>query len=148
MSDFDLIYKGGDVAFLIDNFSDTLKEFVRTYVVGQMDKSTRKALEGMINDMLLKEPREIDVDKNQVEIDYRLLGEGIYVTNEYLSVIMDGTVTATSEIGKNNGPKDKYTKMPLHDTDGAEIQVLVSEYTLNTVLQTAVDLNVVEFSNS
>lgn len=148
MSDFDIIYKGGDVAFLFDNFSDTLKEFVRTYIVGQMDKATRKALEEMINDMLLKEPREIDVDKNQIEIDYRFLGDGIYVTDDFLSVTMDGTVSATSQRGKNNGPKEKYTKMPLHDTDGAEIQVLVSEYTLNTVLQTAVDLNVVEFSNS
>lgn len=34
MSDFNLTYKGGDVAFLIDNFSDTLKEFVRENIVG------------------------------------------------------------------------------------------------------------------
>ena len=41
VSDFDLTFKGGDVAFLIDNFNDTLKEFVKTYVIGQMDQPTR-----------------------------------------------------------------------------------------------------------
>ncbi len=29
VSDFELTFKGGDVAFLIDNYADTLKEFVR-----------------------------------------------------------------------------------------------------------------------
>lgn len=64
MSDFELTYKGGDVAFLIDNYSDTLKEFVRKYIVDQMEDPVRNALEAMINDMLLAEPREIDVDKD------------------------------------------------------------------------------------
>jgi hypothetical protein len=49
MSDFNLTFKGGDIAFLIDNFSDTLKEFVRDYIVGQMEEPGRKALEAMVN---------------------------------------------------------------------------------------------------
>ena len=121
MSDFNLTFTGGDIAFLIDNFSDTLKEFVREYIVGQMHEPARKALEAMINEMLLSEPREIDIDNNQVEVDYRFLGDGIYVTDNYFSIVMDGTVTATSELGKNNQKKKTYSKIPLHDSDGAEI---------------------------
>ncbi len=121
MSDFNLTFTGGDIAFLIDNFSDTLKEFVREYIVGQMHEPTRKALEAMINEMLLSEPREIDIDNNQVEVDYRFLGDGIYVTDNYFSIVMDGTVTATSELGKNNQKTKTYSKIPLHDSDGAEI---------------------------
>jgi len=96
MSDFELTFKGGDVAFLIDNYADTLKEFVREYIVGQMREPTRKSLEAMINAMLLSEPREIDIDGDQIEIDYRFLGDGIYVTDDFFSITMDGTVTATS----------------------------------------------------
>ena len=115
MSDFNLTFKGGDVAFLIDNFSDTLKEFVREYIVGQMEEPARKALESMVNDMLLREPREIDVDGDQVEVDYRFVGDGVQVTDDFFSIIMDGTVSATSQRGKNRTQSDKYSKMPLHD---------------------------------
>ena len=115
MSDFNLTFKGGDIAFLIDNFSDTLKEFVREYIVGQMEEPARKALESMVNDMLLREPREIDVDGDQVEVDYRFVGDGVQVTDDFFSIIMDGTVTATSQKGKNRTQSDKYSKMPLHD---------------------------------
>jgi hypothetical protein len=115
MSDFNLTFKGGDVAFLIDNFSDTLKEFVREYIVGQMEDPARKALESMVNDMLLREPREIDVDGDQVEVDYRFVGDGVQVTDEFFSIIMDGTVSATSQRGKNRTQSEKYSKMPLHD---------------------------------
>jgi len=134
VSDFELIFKGGDVAFLIDNYADTLKEFVREYIVGQMKEPTRKSLEAMINDMLLSEPREIDIDGDQIEIDYRFLGDGIYVTDDFFSVTMDGTVTATSTLNENRTQSKKYSKMPLHDSDGAEIQIMVSEYTMNTIL--------------
>jgi len=115
MSDFNLTFKGGDIAFLIDNFSDTLKEFVREYIVGQMEEPARKALESMVNDMLLREPREIDVDGDQVEVDYRFVGDGLQVTDDFFSIIMDGTVSATSQKGKNITQPDKYSKMPLHD---------------------------------
>jgi hypothetical protein len=115
MSDFNLTFKGGDIAFLIDNFSDTLKEFVREYIVGQMEEPARKALESMVNDMLLREPREIDVDGDQVEVDYRFVGDGVQVTDDFFSIIMDGTVSATSQKGKNRTQSDKYSKMPLHD---------------------------------
>lgn len=115
MSDFNLTFKGGDVAFLIDNFSDALKEFVREYIVGQMEEPARKALESMVNDMLLREPREIDVDGDQIEIDYRFVGEGVQVTDDFFTIIMDGTVSATSQRGKNRTQHDKYSKMPLHD---------------------------------
>ena len=115
MSDFNLTFKGGDIAFLIDNFSDTLKEFVREYIVGQMEEPARKALEAMVNEMLLREPREIDVDGDQVEVDYRFIGDGVQVTDDFLSIIMDGTVSATSQRGKNIELSNKYSKMPLHD---------------------------------
>ena len=115
MSDFNLTFKGGDIAFLIDNFSDTLKEFVRDYIVGQMEEPGRKALEAMVNEMLLREPREIDVDGDQVEVDYRFIGDGVQVTDDFFSIIMDGTVSATSQRGKNIELSNKYSKMPLHD---------------------------------
>jgi len=38
--------------------------------------------------------------------------------------------------------------MPLHDPDGSEIQLMISEYSLNSMLLTAVDLELLQFENS
>jgi uncharacterized protein YjbK len=41
VKDFGLEIEGGDVSTIINNFSDVLEEFVKTYLLGRMDASTR-----------------------------------------------------------------------------------------------------------
>ena len=57
-----------------------------------MNEPTRKSLEDLINDLLISQPKEIDVDGDMVAIDYRFIGDGVSVTDDYFSIIMDGTV--------------------------------------------------------
>jgi hypothetical protein len=38
--------------------------------------------------------------------------------------------------------------MPVHDPDGAEVQMMVSEYSLNSVLLTAVELDILKYENN
>jgi len=60
---------------------------------------------------------------------------------------MDGTVYLTNET--EPAKKEKaYSTMPAHEADGAEVQLLVSEYSLNTMLLTAVELNLLNYTNS
>lgn len=71
------------------------------------------------------------------------------MTDDYISMVFDGTISAVK--GNNNITTPllkKYTRMPLHDPDGAEIQLMISEYSLNSMLLTAVDLDVIKFENS
>ena len=37
VADFGVEMKGGDVSMVINNFSDVLEEFVKTYLIGRMD---------------------------------------------------------------------------------------------------------------
>jgi hypothetical protein len=42
--------------------------------------------------LLLQVPKQLPFDNNRVDIDYSLVDEGIIVTDEYFSVVLDGTV--------------------------------------------------------
>lgn len=92
-------------------------------------------MQGVINDLLLTVPRSLSFDN--IEVGYSLVGDGVYVSSEYISMVLDGTVHLVNDT--NFSEKDKvYTKMPLHDRDASEIQMMISEYTLNSALFTAV----------
>lgn len=84
--------------------------------------------------MLLRTSKQLPFDEGRFAIDYRLVDDGIVVTDDYFSVVMDGTVHLANE----SEPANKtFSRLPLHDPDGAEVQIMVSEYSLNSVLRTA-----------
>lgn len=57
-----------------------------------MNDQTKAALQAVINDLLLTVPRQIAFDNGLIDVDYGLMNEGVIVTDEYFSAIMDGTV--------------------------------------------------------
>lgn len=44
MTDFGLNLKGGDVSLIINTFMDTLQEFIRTYLLKELEGTTLNAL--------------------------------------------------------------------------------------------------------
>ena len=44
----------------------------------------------MVNEALVK-PKELDYKNDLIEVDYTFVDEGIYVTNDYISFVLDGT---------------------------------------------------------
>ena len=57
-------------------------------------------------------------DNGLVDVDYGLVNEGIIVSDDYFSIIMDGTIHLVNQ----SEPSDKiFTMMPVHDPDGAEV---------------------------
>ena len=100
----------------------------------------------MINDALVT-PDELEYKNDKIDVDYSFVDEGIVVTNDYISLVFDGTFKSAQSNATSSAMK-RYTRMPLHDPDGAEIQLMISEYSLNSMLLTAVDLNIMKFENS
>lgn len=100
--------------------------------MGTFDAQSRLSLQKLVNEMLSAAPRDMKFDDGTVDIDYSFVGQGVAVTDEYFSVILDGTVSSVQH--KNVSATKKYTKMPLHDPDGAEVQMMISEYSLNSML--------------
>lgn len=92
-------------------------------------------------------PTEATFNNGTVAIDYALVNEGIVVTDTYFALVMDGTVHLANATEPAQKAKT-YSTMPAHEADGAEVQLLVSEYSLNTMLLTAVELNLLNYTNS
>ena len=52
-------------------------------------------------------------------------------------------------VGEQVEPRVKtYTTMPLHDPEGSEVQMMISEYSLNSILLTAVELDILQYENN
>lgn len=92
VDDFGVEMDGGDLSGIVDYFSDTLKSFIKEYLLGQMNEQTKIALQGLINDLLLRVPKQYAFDDGRVDVDYSLVNDGIVITDDFLSVVMDGTV--------------------------------------------------------
>jgi hypothetical protein len=69
----------------------------------------------------------------------------VYVTDEYFSIAMNGTVHLVNQ----SLPRDKtFTEMPVHSSDNSEVQLMISEYSINSVLITGVELGLLEYINT
>ena len=148
VKDFGVELQGGDIALLVNSFNDMVEDFVKSYLIGTMNTETRNSLEEIVN-QALSTPRELEFKNDLIDVDYSFVDEGIVVTDDYVSLALDGTFTAVSGNKNIQTPLvKKYTRMPLHDPDAAEIQFMISEYSLNSMLLTAVDLDIIKYENS
>lgn len=98
-----------------------IEDFVKSYLIGTMDTQTKKSVEDIVNEAL-STPKELEFKNDLIDVDYSFVDEGIVVTDDYISLAFDGTFSAVK--GTNNiapPANKKYTRMPLHDPDGAEI---------------------------
>lgn len=71
-----------------------------------------------------------------MEIDYNLVDEGFVLTNEYLTMLLDGTfhcVNDRSFIGSHRSTK----QMPFYNSALGPFQIFLSEYTATTFLKAA-----------
>ena len=146
--DIGLNMTGGDISLLVNTFfADTLVAFIKEYLLGSMNQQTKQALQGVVNDLLMTVPREVQVgDAALLEIDYGLLEDnGLIVTEEYLSIVADGTFHLVSE---QEPDRKDFTVMPVHVAEGEEVQVLISEYTLNQLLLSVVKLDLLQFATN
>jgi hypothetical protein len=141
--EFDVKLKGGDIALLMSGFSDTFTEFVRTYIMTKFDDAMRKALEDTINSNLHERNNSQQFPQYGFEVDYSLVNEGIHVSDKFISTVLDGTFHPIDEVDASI--TREYQEMPLYDVNGREVQALISEYSLNTILRSVIELDYVQY---
>ena len=82
-----------------------------------------------------------------LEIDYQLVGEGVIVTDDYLALIMDGTFHSVREGYHEDDEKPQYmSPMPYHRNDRGPAQVMISDYTMQSMINASLDLNWFDFT--
>jgi hypothetical protein len=88
---FNIDLIGGDIASLMSGFSDTFSTFVKTYIMTKFDLAARKALEDTINSNLHGLNSHERFPKYGFEVDYSLVNEGVIVSDNFISTVLDGT---------------------------------------------------------
>lgn len=110
-----------------------------------MNGETKNAIQSIVNDLLSEVPTKAVVEGGELEIDYALVGQGIVIEEKFISVLMDGTTHPSSKPHKDEKDKN-FNMMPVHVDEGQPIQVLLSEYVLNSFMISVVDLEWYEYS--
>ncbi len=86
-----------------------------------------------------------------MEIDYQLVGDRIIVTDDYLSLIMDGTFHQVEGDGPvdehENEEKHEYLSLlPYNIAERGPAQVMISDYTMNSLINTSLNLKWYDFT--
>ena len=99
-------------------------------------------LNHLVNFELLDYDSYMKLYSDQMEVDYQLVGDGIIVTDEYISVIADGTFRPFNHDGLRIREHDYPRGIPAHvKGEGyGPAQIIISDYTMDTIASAAEDL--------
>ena len=131
-------------------FEDLLKSFLQSDE--QLKSEQLQYLEQMINDFVVTYEQHTHLYDSTMEIDYQLVGDGIIVTDDYLTMIMDGTfhkIQGDGELDEHEG-EEKHTYaslLPYHVAERGPAQIMISDYTLDSLLNTSLTLKWYDFSD-
>jgi len=82
---------GGDIALVVNSLTGILTAFIREYVMKTFDERMRTALSDTVNRYFVKTPHTLDVNERHFTMDYGLVQDGMKVTDQFVSLIFDGT---------------------------------------------------------
>ncbi|CDW85088.1 lipid-binding serum glycoprotein family protein [Stylonychia lemnae] len=122
----------------ISQFINEIKEMIKKTYVGKLSKDQLSLLQSYISAEILDFPSKFDIQDVNLTLDLGLIGDGVIVTDNYLSIIQDGSLSFKGI--NQTGPKD-YTQMPIHADGGQDLQVFISQYTLGKMIEAAVELD-------
>ena len=79
---------------------------------------------------------------DQMEVDYQLVGDGIVVTDEYISVIADGTFRPFNHDERRIREHNYPSEIPVHlkGEEYGSAQIIISDYTMDSIALAAEDL--------
>lgn len=100
----------------------------------------------MLNEHILSYSQHSLLYNRTMEVDTQLVDKGVKVTDNDITVIMDGTFhSAFEDIGRVSYSQidqvhDYGTPLPLKETKRGAAQMLISDYALKSLLTTSLEL--------
>ena len=83
-----------------------------------------------------------------MEIDYELVQTGIKITDTHFTMKIDGTFSpllSDEDAEKHEFVYHEYmSPVPLYRDDRGEAQIMISDYTINSLVKSSIDLNWLE----
>jgi hypothetical protein len=122
--------------------------YVEEYLMTKFDQAMKESLEDTINSNLyqIKTERTFAVKGIDVEMDYSLIDKGVHISDDFISIVFDGTFHPAS-FDDSSITRD-YSTMPYYDPLGRHLQVLFSEYSMKSILKTVVDSNLIQYNST
>lgn len=90
--EFKVSAEGGDIAWFFNSISDEVTEFVKKSILTTFNQAMIESVENLINYALDVAPTVAGSKGYGFEASYALVDKGIYVSDDYLSVVLDGHV--------------------------------------------------------
>lgn len=137
---------GGDLATLVNSFSDILAAYIKDFLLIKFNKSMISALEESINQYIVKIDTNKKFDDYNLVIDYSLVDEGVHVSDKFISITFDGSVHT---IGQALPPQQRaYSTLPYFKPDGKDFQIFISQYTMESILVSVVENQWLTYNSS
>lgn len=141
---------------LVDKVNTRTKNTLKT-IFAKFFKSTdeeRKSLgrkkldmiQQLINDQVLTYEQHTRLYNDTLEIDFQLVDEGIRVTDDYMAMVMDGTFHQVMMGWDYSQHESEYmSAMPFHNEERGAAQVMISDYTIQSLINSSLDLQWYDF---
>ena len=99
-------------------------------------------LNHLVNFELLDYDSYMKLYNDQMEVDYQLVGDGIVVTDEYISVVADGTFRPFTHDERRIREHSYPREIPVHlkGEEYGSAQIIISDYTMDSIASAAEDL--------
>ena len=91
IEDFKLYLDGGDVASVLNYFSDYIFQIMKESLLGVLQQQTIDSIEGMLNHYISKREPKADFPDYALEFELGLVGEGIVITEDWMAIPVEGT---------------------------------------------------------
>lgn len=100
------------MSIMVEEISQSVIQFVKEFIMKTFDQKMKESLEDTINHALWRASysRTLDVFGRTLEIDYAFTDQGIAISEDYISLIFDGTCHPADK--HDDVQSRKYSEMP------------------------------------
>ncbi|CDW78196.1 phospholipid transfer protein [Stylonychia lemnae] len=133
ITDYNAKFDGStDFTKIFNIILKNFKTFFKNEVGNVLSMKIAKTFEQRLNELLFSNPSIFTVMENQVYLNYTLIGEPVF-NKDYMTVSFDGTFMHEPT---GDHQSVELQEIPSYYDQGKEIQIYISEQSLNSILQT------------
>lgn len=124
--------KGGDLSAVVNHFAGYFTEYLKAFIINELNIALKSVLQISINNFLATMPQGMQIGYYNLYVNKLVRTDGTISTADFWTFETDGTYyTNQNKIEFN---RDLIT-MPRYLPDGKELQMFISEYSVNSGLR-------------
>lgn len=131
--DFDFDIHGSVIAFAARLVKSKIKDYIQGELQTKVKDIIKEESKSMIDDLVNQIPVYMPLHESGLALDYSLLSPP-KIINGYLVINSNGAIVNVNYPESMNPPYTPPTNLPDYNTDGKQIQMFLSDYSVNTAI--------------